>query len=136
MGTSQKVTGRNIRILSEDDGNEAAVAWHNKATGRATVREHSAEQDIEKEEDCIEATLVTTLDSHATVVGATPRSKLWWTTEVKAKLKEYGKIRRLYQQGRGNAFSLKAVRNTYYYLIRLAKRQGWWDFLQKENKTI
>lgn len=40
----------------------------------------------------------------------------------KQKPKEYRKIRRLYQQERANAFSLKVLRNTYYYTIRRSKR--------------
>lgn len=59
-----------------------------------------------------------------------------WTPEVETKCNEYGKIRRLYQQGRVSAFTLKAVRNAYYYTIPRAKKVYRRCFLQGADKNL
>lgn len=58
------------------------------------------------------------LDEHDIQIRVTSCSKMWWTMEVEAKQKEYGRTKRLYQQERVNAFTLKAKRNSYNYTIR------------------
>lgn len=75
------------------------------------------------------------MDRHITRIRVTARFKRWGTAEVAARRKEYGRIRKLYQQGRVNTFSLKAKWNTYYYTIRWAKRERWVAF-QKDLDEI
>lgn len=45
-------------------------------------------------------------------------------------------MRRLYQQGRVNALTLKAERNFYHYTIRQGKSACWADFLQKWDEIL
>lgn len=85
--------------------------------GRARLGEDSVEKDIQQEGEWINATLTATLDSYATRLRVTAGSKRLSTPEVEGKRKEYGKIGRLYQQGRTNEFTLRTVRNSYYYYI-------------------
>lgn len=47
-----------------------------------------------------------------------------WSPEFTAKWKTYG---------RTSAFTLRAVRNSYYYTVQKAKRQWWAAFLQDED---
>lgn len=82
----------------------------------------SSREDIEKEAGRIESMLTGILDNYATQITVTARSKRWWIPYVEAKRKEYGRIRRFYQQERANVFTLKAKGNSYYYTIRRAKR--------------
>lgn len=79
--------------------------------------EGSTRQDIEAEAKWIESTLTTILNRHAPQISLTARSKRWWTPEVDVKCNEYGRTRRLYQQGSINTFALRMERNSYYYTI-------------------
>lgn len=76
------------------------------------------------------------LDNHTTQIRATARSTRWLTPEVKGKLKEYRRKRRLHQQGRVNVFTLRAERNSCYYSIRLVNRICWATFLQRSDKIL
>lgn len=62
--------------------------------------------------------------------------KRWWTLEVAAKRKTYGKTRRLYQEGRINTFTISAERNFYYYIVHSAKSQNWAALLQGAYEVI
>lgn len=96
MVTSKEVKSWSIRTLSKDNRKEAAAIWHSTVAGRMRIRENSVEKEIEQEADWIEATLITSLDSHATLLRVTAQSKVWWTSEVEVKCKEYERIGRLY----------------------------------------
>lgn len=81
------------------------------------MREGSMSQDIKEEAEWIKSTLMKILHRHAIQIRVVARSKGWWTLEVEAKRKEYVRIRRLYQQGKANVFTLKVERNSCYYTI-------------------
>lgn len=92
--------------------------------------EGNTRENIETEAEWIESTLMRSLDKHANQITGITRSKIWKTQEVEAKQNYYGGTRRLYQQGRFNAFTLNAESNSYYYTIRRAKKASWATFLQ------
>lgn len=99
------------------------------------MREDSEEEDIEKEAEWIETSLTATLDSHTTPLQITARSKRCWTDELEVKFKKYEGVGRLYQQRRVNTFTLKAVRNNYYYTIRWPKGRYCRYFRQGADTT-
>lgn len=57
-------------------------------------------------------------------------------SEGQARRKEYRLTSQRYQQGRVNVLTLKAERNSYYYIIRRAKRHCWATFLQRSNEIL
>lgn len=61
---------------------------------------------------------------------------MWWIPEVEVRQKEYERIRRLYPQGRVNAFTLRAEQNFYYYTITRAKKQCSTGFRQSSDKIL
>lgn len=117
MGTSQEVTGRSIKTLSDEKTNETCKDWHQTAAERPRMGEVGTRQDMVEEAEWIESILTTMLDRHVTQIRVTAGSKRWWTPEAEGKHKEYGCTRKLYQQGKSNAFTQKAERNSYYYII-------------------
>lgn len=80
--------------------------------------------------------MTVTLNNHATPLWVTTQYKWWYIPEVEAKPKEYRKIKRLYQQGRTNTFTLKVIGNTYYYTIRRAKIHYWTGVIQEADETL
>lgn len=76
------------------------------------------------------------LDGHVTPLRVSTRSKWWWTPEVTAEQNAYGRTRSLYQEGRTNAFTVRAEQNIYYYMVRRAKRQYRAAFLHGTDTVI
>lgn len=93
------------------------------AVGMDILGESSTPKEVEEDGEWIETTLPLPLNSHVITLRETARSKRWWTSEVVAKQKEYGRTTPLYQEGRTNAFTLRVEQNSYYYMVCRAKRQ-------------
>lgn len=54
------------------------------------MREVSFSNNLEKEAEWIESTVMRMLDKHITQIRVTTRSKRWWTMEEEVKQNEYG----------------------------------------------
>lgn len=113
MRTSQKITGWSVKALPDEKKKEACANWHQAAAERSWMIEGSLKDDIEREAEWIEFTLTEILDKNATQIRVTGRSKRWWNTEIEAKQNEHGRTRRLNQQGRADAFTVRTERNSY-----------------------
>lgn len=106
------------------------------AVGRDILTEDITTKEVVHETESIETTLTAALDSHTTTPRVTAHSKRWRTADGTAKWKAYGRTRRPYKKGRTNASTLRAERNSYYYMVHRSKRQYWAAFLQGADEVI
>lgn len=81
------------------------------------LQDVSSTEKAEKEAGWIETSMTRVLNSQTTSVKVKIPFIMWWTLDVAVKSKEYGGGRPLYQQERARRFSLKAIRNSYYYIV-------------------
>ena len=95
---------------------------------RPLINYNSQKEDLEYEAAWLEETLTKTLDKHAKPIRITAYSKRWWNSEVKEARFHYAKAKRTYKLNR-NKKEVKQTRNSFYKILRKAKRICWQNFL-------
>lgn len=89
---------------------------------------------VEKEANNLQELITRLLNEYARPMYHCPRSKKWWTPEIKKKRTEYNSIRRKYQRHLVTHEQYKEARNSLYKLIRKTKRITWQNFLEGINE--
>ena len=108
---------------------KAKEEYLSRAIYRPLIDYNSQKEDLEYEAAWLEETLTKTLDKHAKPIRITAYSKRWWNSEVKEARFHYAKARRAYKLN-GNKKEIKQTRNSFYKILRKAKRICWQKFLQ------
>jgi hypothetical protein len=120
------------RLCAEEQALEAANEnWLELSEGRALINAWATSPtELEAEAQWIQDSLQTVLNRNAAGKEPRPRSKRWWTDEVRQQRKLFGRTRRAHNDGRICFDEYRRVRNDYYTFIRRAKRLAWESFLE------
>ncbi|KAI7712086.1 hypothetical protein KC353_g8529 [Hortaea werneckii] len=120
------------RLCSDEQALEAASEhWLELSEGRSLINAwDTSPTELEAEALWIQDSLRAVLDRHAAGRAPRPRSKHWWTEEIKQQRRLFGSARRAYNDGRTSFDEYRRVRNDYYTHIRKAKRLAWERFLE------
>ncbi len=102
----------------------------NCSSNRPYISLASSKHQLEDEVEWFESSLSELLDRHAKILYVTPFSKRWWNDEVADGRKVWAIAKKTYGRDLRYADELKQARNTYYRIIRKAKRECWQKFLQ------
>ena len=126
-----EITGWNINMLKQDPEalEKAKEEYLSRAIYRPLINHNNRQEDLENEAAWLEEILTKTLDKHAKPIRITAHSKRWWNPEVKEARFHYAKARRVYKLN-GNKEEVKQARNSFYKILRKAKRICWQNFLQ------
>ena len=65
----------------------------------------------------------------------TPYSKRWWNKEVVEARKRWAKEKKTWGKTTLDREKLKQARNTFYHIVRKAKRECWQNFLEEIEKS-
>ena len=132
-------TGWNIQALLE---NEVALQvakeeWEKESSNHPHLSLVSSQKDLDSQVLWFETRLSSWLDKYAKITRITSFSKRWWNDEVAEARKTWAREKRRLNNSFGTTKQLKKARNTYYHVIRKAKRECWQSFLQgeKDNKS-
>lgn len=86
--------------------------------------------DLKEEAKWIQYNLTSVLDRHATLKPIHPRSKRWWTDEIKQERKRQCASKRALRSKELPFEEYRQIRNGYYCCIRRAKREAGIRFLE------
>ncbi len=103
------------------------------SSNRPHISSASSKQQLEDEVEWFELSLLELLDKHAKILYITQFSKRWWNDEVADGRKVWARAKKIYGRDLRYADKLKQARNTYYRIIRKAKRECWQNFLQGQD---
>ena len=130
-------TGWSIQKLLEDEGllHAAKTAWMECNINRPYISSTSLKEDLDEEVEWFESSLSLLLDKYAKILYISPFLKRWWNDEVAEARKTWARAKKSY--GRDDKYhdELKKARNTYYRVIRKAKRVCWQNFLQGQDTS-
>ena len=120
------------RLCSDKQALEAAGEhWLELSEGRSLINAWATSPtELEAEALWIQDNLRAVLDRHAAGRAPRPRSKRWWTDEIRQQRRFLGSARRAHNDGRISFDEYRRVRNDYYTYIRRAKRLAWERFLE------
>ena len=137
ISPQQNPTGWSIQKLLEDEGllHVAKTAWMECSINIPYILSTSSKEDLDEEVEWFESNLSLLLDKHAKVLYVSPFSKRLWNKEVAKARKTWARAKKAYGRDDRNQDELKKARNTYYHVIRKAKRVCWQNFLQGQDKT-
>lgn len=65
------VTDWSVKNMAEEARKETSEDWHYAVAGQPRMREESSREEIEKESESIESTLMEIVDKHANVIKVT-----------------------------------------------------------------
>lgn len=123
----------NIDRLCADEQalKEASKHWLELSEGRSLINAWATSPtELEAEAIWIQDSLRAVMDRHAAGRTPRPRSKRWWTDEIRQQRKLFGSARRAHNDGRISFDEYRRVRNDYYTYIRRSKRLAWERFLE------
>ena len=100
---------------------------------RPYISPTSLKEDLDEEVKWFESRLSLLLDKYAKILYVSPFSKRWWNDEVAEARKTWARAKRSYGRDDKYQDELKQARNTYYRVIRKAKRVCWQNFLQGQD---
>lgn len=106
------------------------MAWIEGCTSRSYISSTSLKEDLDQEVEWFESRLSSLLDKHAKILYVSPFSKRWWNQEVAEARKAWARAKNIYGRESSCKDELRQARNTYYHIIRKAKRECWQNFLQ------
>jgi ribonuclease HI len=131
MAPSKEVTGWQIQALEADPQTLEATkhTWQTYAEQRDQLSDTCSVDDLTTEAIWAQETLTAVLNQHAKPVRVTPRSKRWWSQEIRDAREDYSQARRAWQAQEIPTDSYHETRNNYYRTIRRAKRACWEAFL-------
>ena len=134
---SREVTGWQIQALQADPQalEYAKQCWEANAEQRTPLDDTCSLVDVAEEAAWIQETLSMVLNQHAKPIRVSPRSKRWWSTEIKEAREVYCQARRAWQAQKISTASLTEARNSYYRTIRHSKRTCWEAFLAGPTDT-
>lgn len=120
------------RLCSDKQALEAASEhWLYLSEGRSLINAWATSPaELEAEALWIQDSLRAVMDRHAAGRAPRPRSKRWWTDEIRQQRRLFGSARRAHNDGRISIDEYRRVRNDYYIYIRRAKRLAWERFLE------
>jgi hypothetical protein len=120
------------RLCADERALEAASEdWFELSEGRPLINAWATSPtEPEAEAQWIQDSLRAVLDRHATGKARRPRSKRWWTDEIRRQRRLLGSARRAHNDSRISFDEYRRVRNDYYTYIRRAKRLAWERFLE------
>ena len=127
--------GWNLAALekSPEHLSTAFSLWKDLYAARA-LPELNTTDKIDEEVSHLEKCIKETLDLSAPTLRLSPKSKKWWTEDLKEKHKVFMRHKRQFQRGLIPASSYRELRNSYYRSIRQAKRITWERFLAGEEE--
>jgi hypothetical protein len=113
---SREVTGWQILALQADPQTleNAKQCWEENVEQRTPLDDTCSLADVAEEATWIQETLTAALNQHAKPIRVTPRSKRWWSPEIKEACEVYGQARRAWQAQNISTASLTEARNSYW----------------------
>lgn len=112
---------------------QQTVTWMECSVNRPYLSPTSLKEDLDEEVEWFESNLILLLDKHAKVLYVSPFSKRWWNDEVAKARKTWARAKKSYGREDRYQDELKQARNTYYRVIRKAKKVCWQNFLQGKD---
>lgn len=124
--------GWDIDKLRTDEGRlkRARDHWKELSSSRQQISIEPRYEDLEDEAQWIQCSLAAVLDRHAAPKPLQPRSKRWWTDEIKQERKRFSTSKRALRLGEISFEEYRRIRNRYYCCIRRTKRESWEQFLE------
>ena len=105
------------------------MAWIEGCTNRSYNSSTSLKEDLDQELKWFESSLSSLLDKHAKILYVNSFSKRWWNDEVAKAKKAWARAKKIYGRESSCKDKLRQAQNTYYHIIRKAKRKCWQKFL-------
>lgn len=133
LGPSNKVTGWDIKNMTEDQEQMAYKTWKELADQRIIMNDSNNKAELDEEAQWISDTLILILDQHVNKLKLCARSKRWWSKEINELRSSFKTIRRQFQRQYISLEEYKVARNAYYRQIRKSRDQCFEKWIQGED---
>ena len=112
----------------------AKAKWKLQTQDRPILQNLCRKEDLNQEIEWIESTLTEILNKNCKLMQVTSYSKRWWNREVETAYKSWAKEKKTWGKITPDREKFKQARNTFYRIVRKAKRKCWQNFLEGKEE--